>query len=90
MNNFFRKILIKITGIGWCDTPRIQINNVDADEVYNEVMMDIPYLCKISPAYIQRSYKVNYNIAKEVIDLLEENNIIGLADGAKPRLIIKK
>ena len=85
MSNFFRKILIKITGIGSCDTPRIQINKAVADEVYNEVMMDIPYLNKISPAYIQRRYKVDYDTAANVIDLLEENNIIGLADGAKPR-----
>lgn len=90
MNNFFRKILIKVTGIGWCGTPTIQMNKSVADEVYNEVMIDIPYLDKISPAYIQRRYKVNYEIAKRVIDLLEENNIIGPANGAKPRDIIKK
>jgi hypothetical protein len=26
MKNFFRKILIKITGIGWCGTPNLQMN----------------------------------------------------------------
>lgn len=26
MKNFFRKILIKITGIGWCGTPNIQMD----------------------------------------------------------------
>lgn len=25
MNEFLRKILIRITGIGWCDTPNIQM-----------------------------------------------------------------
>ncbi len=37
MKNFFRKILIKITGIGWCDTPNIQIEKVkiEANKIVN-------------------------------------------------------
>lgn len=28
MNKYIRKILVKITGIGWCDTPRIQMEKI--------------------------------------------------------------
>ena len=31
MNNFFRKILIKITGIGWCGTPWIQMEKAEEE-----------------------------------------------------------
>ena len=32
MKEFLRKILIKITGIGWCDTPRIQMIKAKEEE----------------------------------------------------------
>ena len=61
----------------------------DGLDTYKEILSDIPYLSKISPAYIQRRYKVNYDIASKIMDKLEDGNIIGPADGAKPRDIIK-
>ena len=88
MKNFFKNTLFKITGITNCGTPAIQMNKVVSEEVYKEVMIDIPYLRMISPAYIQRRYKVDYDIAFEVMNLLEDKNMIGPSDGAKPRLFI--
>lgn len=66
------------------------INDTESVEnLYEEILTDLPYLHMISPAYIQRRYKVDYGIASEVMNLLEDKNMIGPADGAKPRLIIK-
>ena len=62
----------------------------DGLDAYKEIISDIPYLSKISPAYIQRRYKVNYDIASKIMDKLEAGNIIGPANGSKPRDIIKK
>ncbi len=73
-----------------CGTPNIKIEKATIKEIYDEVISDVPYLIKISPAYIQRRYKVNYEIASQVMDLLEANGFIGPADGAKPRDIIKR
>lgn len=35
MKEFLRKILIKITGIGWCDTPNIQMAK-EKDKIIDE------------------------------------------------------
>ncbi len=90
MRNFIRKNLIKIADTTNCGTPYIQMEKVSIDDVYKEVFIDLPYLSKVSPAYIQRRYKVSYDIASEVMKLLEDANIIGPSDGAKPRNIIIK
>jgi ribosomal protein S25 len=90
MKNFFRRTLFKIADITNCGTPYIQMEKAAVKDIYEEVISDIPYLIKISPAYIQRRYKVSYDVASEVINLLEDNNLIDLADGAKPRNIIIK
>lgn len=90
MKNFLARTLFKIADITDCGTPYIKMEKAIIKEIYDEVISDIPYLSKISPAYIQRRYKVSYEIASSVMELLEDNNIIGPADGAKPRDIIKK
>lgn len=88
MKNFFRRTLFKIADTTNCGTPYIQMEKAAVEDIYKEVISDIPYLNKISPAYIQRRYKVSYNIASEVMNLLEDAKIIGPSDGAKPRDII--
>jgi DNA-binding response OmpR family regulator len=65
-------------------------NTQKSKELYNKVMTDISYLYMISPAYIQRIYKVNYDVAAKVMDELEEGGWIEAPNGAKPRKIIKR
>ncbi len=64
--------------------------NDNINKLYEEVLMDMPYLHMISPAYIQRIYKVDYDMASAVINSLYENGLISPEDGAKPRLVIRK
>ncbi|MGN1302834.1 MAG: DNA translocase FtsK, partial [Clostridia bacterium] len=46
---------------------------------------------KISASLIQRKYRLGYNRAARIIDLLEERGIIGPPNGSKPReVLIKK
>ena len=59
-------------------------------ELYERIKVDITYLHHISPAYIQRVYKVKYSTAAIIIKLLAFNSLIGPADGAKPREVLKK
>ena len=58
-------------------------------ELYKRIIIDIPYLRQISPAHIQRIYKVDYNTATSIIDMLEGDSLIGPPDGARPREVIK-
>lgn len=58
-------------------------------DIYEEVLIDIPYLYMISPAYIQRIYGVDYEIASQVIDNLYKDQLIGSVDGSKPRLVVR-
>ncbi|KKU80428.1 MAG: cell division FtsK/SpoIIIE, partial [Parcubacteria group bacterium GW2011_GWA1_47_8] len=45
---------------------------------------------KASTSYLQRRLKVGYARAARLIDMLEERNIIGPGDGAKPREVLEK
>ena len=43
---------------------------------------------KISTAMIQRKFKVGYSRSARLIDMLEDNGIIGKANGAEPRKVL--
>ena len=46
---------------------------------------------KISASLNQRKYRIGYNRAARIVDLLEERGIIGPQNGSKPReVLIKK
>lgn len=64
-------------------------NAVTSEKIYKNVVKNINKYKQISPALIQRKYKVNYDIAKGVIDKLESRGLISEPNGAKPRRIIK-
>ena len=61
------------------------------DPLYNEIVDYVIQSEKISASLIQRKYRLGYNRAARIIDLLEERGIIGPANGSKPReVLIKK
>ena len=69
------------------------INGVlDADytRVYNEVVDFAVSTGKISASLVQRKFRLGYNRAARIIDLLEERGIIGPANGSKPREVLVK
>jgi S-DNA-T family DNA segregation ATPase FtsK/SpoIIIE len=45
---------------------------------------------KASTSYLQRKLGIGYARAAKLIDLLEEQGVIGPADGSKPRLVIER
>ena len=55
------------------------------DELYEEAKKVIIQARKASASLLQRRLRVGYARAARLIDMLEENGIIGPGDGAKPR-----
>ena len=60
------------------------------DPLYNEVVEFAISTGKISASLIQRKYRLGYNRAARIIDLLEERGIIGPQNGSKPREVLVK
>ena len=60
------------------------------DPLYNEIVDFAVKTGKISASLIQRKYRLGYNRAARIIDLLEERGIIGPPNGSKPREVLVK
>ena len=60
------------------------------DPLYNEIVDFAVSTGKISASLIQRKYRLGYNRAARIIDLLEERGIIGPPNGSKPREVLMK
>ncbi len=83
-----KKILIK-KGVSF-EEVEVAESSEEADFLYNEVKAYAVKKGKISTASIQRNFKVGYSRAARLVDMLEEDGVIGEADGAKPRDVIIK
>ena len=60
----------------------------DEDSMYEDAFKVVIENRKASASLLQRRLKVGYARAARLIDLLEENGVVGPADGAKPRKIL--
>jgi len=60
------------------------------DPLYNEIVDYAINSGKISASLIQRKYRLGYNRAARIIDLLEERGIVGPQNGSKPREVLVK
>ncbi len=58
------------------------------DEFYEEAKNLVIKAGKASTSYLQRRLKIGYSRAARLIDMMEENGIVGPADGSKPREIL--
>ncbi len=68
--------------------------NIDKDDVdnddplYNDIVEFVITTGKASASLLQRRFKLGYNRAARIIDLLEERGIIGPQNGSKPREVL--
>lgn len=60
------------------------------DPLYNDIVEFVVKTGKASASLLQRRFKLGYNRAARVIDLLEERGIIGPMNGSKPREVLVK
>lgn len=60
------------------------------DDLYDEVKEYIISIQKCSASIVQRRFAVGYNRAARLVDMLEENGVVGPAQGSKPREVYYK
>lgn len=58
------------------------------DPLYNDIVQFVIETQKASASLIQRKFKLGYNRAARIVDLLEERGIIGPQNGSKPREVL--
>ena len=78
------------SGIGVPDSDGYASNEDYDDPIYNEVVDFAVSAGKISASLIQRKFRLGYNRAARIIDLLEERGVIGPPNGSKPREVLVK
>ncbi len=66
------------------------INEDIDDPIYDEVVKFAIETGKISASLLQRRFRLGYNRAARIVDLLEERGIIGPQNGSKPREVLVK
>ena len=62
----------------------------DDDPLYNEIVDYCIQTGKVSASLLQRKFRLGYNRAARIVDILEERGIIGPPNGSKPREVLIK
>jgi S-DNA-T family DNA segregation ATPase FtsK/SpoIIIE len=62
----------------------------DDDPLYNEIVDYCIQTGKVSASLLQRKFRLGYNRAARIVDILEERGIIGPQNGSKPREVLIK
>lgn len=60
------------------------------DPLYDQIVEFAISTGKVSASLLQRRFRLGYNRAARVVDLLEERGIVGPANGSKPREVLVK
>ncbi|HXH27460.1 MAG TPA: DNA translocase FtsK, partial [Candidatus Polarisedimenticolia bacterium] len=60
----------------------------DTDPVYDQAVRLAVQMGQISVSHLQRRLKLGYARAARVVDTMEQNGIVGPADGSKPREVL--
>jgi S-DNA-T family DNA segregation ATPase FtsK/SpoIIIE len=73
-------------GLGGAEDGGEQID----DDLYQDAVRVVCEMGRASTSTLQRRLRVGYGRAARMIDLMERDGIVGPADGAKPREVLKK
>jgi DNA segregation ATPase FtsK/SpoIIIE, S-DNA-T family len=60
----------------------------DVDPAYDQAVRMAVQMGQISVSHIQRRLKLGYARAARLVDMMEQNGIVGPADGSKPREVL--
>jgi len=62
----------------------------EADPLYEDAVKLVVEFGKASTSLLQRRLRIGYGRAAHLIDLMEQDGIVGAADGPKPREVLKR
>jgi DNA segregation ATPase FtsK/SpoIIIE, S-DNA-T family len=62
----------------------------ESDELYQDAVRLVLEFGKASTSLLQRRLRIGYGRAAHLIDLMEQDGIVGAADGPKPRELLKR
>jgi len=65
-------------------------NSAENDPVYMDAVKLVVEFGKASTSLLQRRLRIGYGRAAHLIDLMEQDGIVGAADGPKPREVLKR
>lgn len=61
---------------------------IEYDELYDLAVAYVAEQGKASTSMIQRQFKIGYNRAARMIEVMEKEGVVGPADGARPRKVL--
>jgi S-DNA-T family DNA segregation ATPase FtsK/SpoIIIE len=64
------------------------VDKQDYDEKYDEAVALVTRTRQASISMIQRHMRIGYNRAARIIDVMEQEGIVGPSDGVKPREVL--
>ncbi|NIZ40356.1 DNA translocase FtsK [Spirochaetales bacterium BR193] len=59
------------------------------DVLFNQAVEIVTSTGKASASYLQRRFKIGYNRAARLIEMMEDRGIVGPANGSKPREVLR-
>jgi S-DNA-T family DNA segregation ATPase FtsK/SpoIIIE len=85
---------------GFLDAPKEEGSRAEAngeaegeggdDELYQDAVRLVLEFGKASTSLLQRRLRIGYGRAAHLIDLMEQDGVVGAADGPRPREILKR
>ncbi len=76
--------------IGTNDGGAIGDGEAENDPMYGDAVKLVVEFGKASTSLLQRRLRIGYGRAAHLIDLMEQDGIVGAADGPKPREVLKR
>jgi S-DNA-T family DNA segregation ATPase FtsK/SpoIIIE len=67
-----------------------EAGEAENDPMYNDAVRLVVEFGKASTSLLQRRLRIGYGRAAHLIDLMEQDGIVGAADGPKPREVLKR
>ncbi|MDO8583534.1 MAG: DNA translocase FtsK [bacterium] len=64
--------------------------SLDTDVLLDKAKETIKQYSEVSASLLQRRLAIGYARAARLLDLLEEEGLVGKGEGAKPRKVLKK